>query len=137
MKLHLLQELLDLNQAFDHVIRGLERMAKVRLFRGEELRHARAEVESARVDANRQFFEKFDAIVTSDASWTFKFRREYEQKLKDPFDRYLEIKEREEARRKKGLPPRVVLLPGWDSDDEEPYDKGQAKKKKKVARKRK
>ena len=129
MKLRLLQGLLDLNQAFENVVRGLERMEKVTLFDKEQLRYSRAEVESARVDANREFFDKFGEIVEKDAKWAYEFRREYDRKTKDPFDFYLEIKEREEVRRKKGLPPRVVLLPDWDKDDEQRYDEGQAKKR--------
>jgi hypothetical protein len=135
MKLHLYQDLLDLNQAFENVIRGLERMEKLTLFDKQQLRYSRAEVESARVDANREFFDKFDEIVEKGAEWAYKFRRDYDQKIKDPLDFYIEIKEREEARRKKGLPPRVVLLPDWDKDDEQRYDEEQAKKR--VGRKRK
>jgi hypothetical protein len=129
VKLHLLRELLDMNQAFENVIRGLGRMEKLTLFDKEQLRYSRAEVESARVDANREFFDKFGEIVEKDAKWAYKFCREYDQKTKDPFDFYLEIKEREEIRRKKGLPPRVVLLPDWDKDDEQRYDEEQAKKR--------
>ena len=129
MKLHLLQELLELNQVFENVVRGLERMEKVASFDKEQLRYSRAEVESARVDANREFFDKFDEIVEKDAEWAYKFRRAYDQKTKDPFDFYLEIKEHEDTRRKKGLPPRVVLLPDWDKDDEQRYDEEQAKKR--------
>ena len=140
MKLRLLEQLLDLNQAFENVVRGLERMEKVTLFDTEQLRYSRAEVESARVEANREFFDKFDEIVEKDAEWAYEFCRDYDQKTKDPFDFYLEIKEREEARRKKGLPPRIVLLPDWDKDDEQRYDEEQAKKRaankrKKTARK--
>ncbi|MGC2332766.1 MAG: hypothetical protein WA581_15030 [Candidatus Acidiferrales bacterium] len=131
---------MDINQAFGKVVHGLDRMERVGLFDKEQLRYSRAEVESARVDANREFFDKFDEVVEKDAEWAYKFRREYDQKNKDPFDFYLEIKEREEARRKKGLPPRVVLLPDWDKDDEQRYDEEQAKKRagkirKKAARK--
>jgi hypothetical protein len=133
MKLQLFQELLDLNRAFDHVMRGLESMEKVKLFRSQELRYARAEVESARVEANREFFENFSGIVESDARWAYRYRRDYDRRLKDPFDLYLEVKEREEVRRKKGLPPRVVLLPGWDKDDEERFDEEQARKRKRTA----
>lgn len=129
MKLHLLQELLDLNQAFENVVRGLERMEDGKLFDNEQLRYTRAEVEGARVDANREFFDKFDEIVERDAEWAYKFCRAYDRKTKDPFDLYLEIREREEARKKKGLPPRVVLLPDWDKDDEQRYDEKQAKKR--------
>jgi Mn-containing catalase len=136
MKLHLFQELIALNQAFEQVLRGLERMEKLPLFQGEELCYARAEVESARVQANREFFDNFDALVEKDAAWAYKFRRAYDQKVKDPFDLYLEVQEREEARKKKGLPPRVVLLPEWDKDDEERYDEEQARKRKRAANQR-
>jgi len=129
VKLYLMQELLNLNQAFENVVRGLERMEKLTLFDKEQLRYSRAEVESARVDANREFFDKFEEIIEKDAEWAYKFCRDYDRKTQDPFDFYLEIKEREEARRKKGLPPRVVLLPDWDKDDEQRYDEEQAKKR--------
>jgi hypothetical protein len=130
VKLQLLQELLALNQAFEETVRRLERMEHVRLFDKEQLRYTRAEVENARVDANREFFDKFGKIVEQDARWAYKFRRNYDQRTKDPFDFYLEVKEREEARRKKRLPPRVVLLPGWDKDDEEHRDEEHTRKRK-------
>jgi hypothetical protein len=140
VKLHLLQELLYLNQAFENVVRGLERMEKVTLFDKEQIRYTRAEVESARVDANREFFDKFEEIVEKDVEWAYEFCRAYDQKTKDPFDFYLELKEREEARRKQGLPHRAVLLPDWDKDDEQRNDEEQARKRaankrRKVARK--
>jgi hypothetical protein len=72
----------------------------------EIIRYARADVESARVDANREFFDNFDDIVESDAVWAYKFQRDYNKKIKDPDDIYLEIKDSEERRKKKGLPPR-------------------------------
>jgi hypothetical protein len=127
---------MDLNQAFEQVLRGLEGMEKVALFHSEELRYARAEVESARVQANREFFDQFDEIVEKGALWAYKFRRAYDQKTKDPFDFYLEIKQREEARRKKGLPARVVLLPDWDKDDEQRHDEERTKKRNRAANKR-
>ena len=36
----------------------------------------RAEVETARVDANLEFFDDFEATVEEDASWAYKFQRE-------------------------------------------------------------
>lgn len=140
MRLHLLERLLELNQAFENVVRGLERMEKLRLFNKEDLRYARAEIESARADTNREFIDKLGEIVEKDSTLAYGVCWEHDHKTKDPFDLYLEIKEREEARRKKGLPPRVVLLPDWDKDDEERYDGEQVKKRaankrRKVARK--
>jgi len=135
MNLHLFQELMDLNLAFEQVIHGLQRLEKVRLFNGEIIRYTRADVESARVDANREFFDNFDDIVENDAVWANKFQRDYNKKIKDPDDIYLEIKDSEERRRKKGLPPRLVILPAWDMSDEERYDEEQAKKRKRIRNK--
>jgi hypothetical protein len=67
--------------------------------------------------------------------WAYKFQRDYNRKIKDPDDIYLEIKGSEERRKKKGLPPRLVILPGWDMSDEERYDEEQAKKRKRVGNK--
>lgn len=118
MNLELTREFFDLNQAFEQVIRGLERLEKVPFFQTESVRYARAEVETARLDANREFFEHFAEIVENDARWAYKFRREHDRKTEDPFDFYLELRDREEARKRKGLPPRAALLPGWDQDDD-------------------
>src|SRR3984885_7598859 len=99
-------------------------MERVKLFDKDQLRYSRAEVENARVDANREFFDKFGEIVEKDAAWAYKFRRDQDRQSKDPFDLYLEVQEREEERKKKGLTPRAVLLPAWDQD-EEPRSKNQ------------
>jgi hypothetical protein len=136
MKLALYQELVDLNRAFEEVIRGLARMEKVGHFQRDLIRYARADVEIARVDANREFFDNFEALVENDASWAYRFQREYKQKAKDPDDIYFDIKDSEERRKKKGLPPRIVILPGWDFNDEERYDEEQAERKKRTTRKK-
>jgi hypothetical protein len=128
MKLALFQELLDLNLAFEQVMGRLERLERVRAFNTEQIRRARAEVETARVDANREFFDSFADLVEGDASWAYKFQREHKEKTKDLDDIYFDIKDSEERRKKKGLPPRLVILPGWDISDEDRYDEEQTKK---------
>ncbi|MGB9068202.1 MAG: hypothetical protein WCC21_06500 [Candidatus Acidiferrales bacterium] len=109
-------------------------MEKLGLFNREDLRYARAEIESARADTNREFIDKLGEIVEKDSTLAYEFCWQHDHKIKDPFDLYLEIKEREEVRRKKGLPPRVVLLPDWDKDDEERAKKRAANRRRKVAR---
>jgi hypothetical protein len=136
MKLALFQEVLDLNQAFEQVMHGLAKLEKVRAFSTEQVRRVRAEVETARVDANREFFDSFEELVEDDASWAYKFQREYDRKAKDLDDAYFDIKDAEDRRKKKGLPPRVAILPGWDMSDEDRYDEKQAEKKKRAARKK-
>src|ERR1700728_906536 len=96
VKLHLLRELLNLNEAFENVILGLKRMEKTALFNKDQVRYARAEVEGARVDTDREFFDKFGEIVEEDDRWAYKFRRDHDRRIKDPFDFYLEVQECEE-----------------------------------------
>src|SRR5208282_2805580 len=102
MNVRLFQELMELNLAFEQVLQCLQRMEKVQLFHSDIIRYARADVESARVDANREFFDSFDEIVENDAVWAYKFQREYNKRVKDPDDIYLEIKDSEERRKNKG-----------------------------------
>jgi hypothetical protein len=133
MNLHLFEELMELNQAFEQVLGGLARMEKLRFFHREIIRYARAEVESARVDANREFFDNFDQIVEKDAGWAYQFRRAYDRKTTDIEDLYLDIKDREEVRKKKGLPPRLTILPDWVLYDEEQHDEDEARKRRRKA----
>jgi hypothetical protein len=98
MKIHLFQELLALNEEFDHVIRGLERMENEPTYKKEMIRWAKAHVERAPVEANRQFFDEFDDIVENDAIGAYKFLRDHKKRVTDPDDVYLEIKQREEGK---------------------------------------
>jgi hypothetical protein len=136
MNLRLFEELMELNQAFERVLGGLRRMEKLGLFQREIIRYARAEVESARVDANREFFDNFEQIVEQDAGWAYQFRRAYDRKTADVEDLYLEIKEREEVRKKKGLAPRLAILPNWIVHDEEQYDEAQARRRRSFGKRR-
>ena len=117
MNLRLFQHLVELDQAFETVVSGIARLEKDGLFQRDHLRLVRAEVETTRVSVNREFFDNFKAIVENDARWAYRFVREHDRKTQDPFDLYLEIKQREDTRKRKGLPPRVTFLPGWDQDD--------------------
>jgi hypothetical protein len=100
------------------------------------IRWAKAHVESAQVEANRPFFGEFDAIVENNAIGAYKFLRDHKKRIIDPDDIYLEIKQRADARKAKGLPPRVVILPDWDYNDEKRYEEEQADKKNHAANRR-
>lgn len=133
MKLPLFQQMVDLNRSFDDVAAALQRLQDVPFFQRDLIRHALSDVEIARVYANREFFDNFEKIVEDDAKWAYRFQRDFDKKLKDRDDTYLEIKSSEERRKRKGLPPRVVILPDWDMSDEDRYDETRAKRR---ARKR-
>ena len=129
MKLVLFQQILEVNQLFDRLRSGLAKLESIPFFQREIIRHALSDVEIARVYANREFFDNFEKIVEDDAKWAYRFQRDFDKKLKDRDDVYLEVKSSEERRKRKGLPPRVVILPDWDMSDEDRYDGDQARRR--------
>lgn len=135
MKLLLFQQMVELNRSFDEVAASLQRLQSVPFFQRDLIRHALSDVEIARVYANREFFDNFERIVEDDAKWAYRFQRDFDKKLKDRDDIYLEVKSSEERRKRKGLPPRVVILPDWDMSDEDRYDETHAKRKAKTTAK--
>jgi hypothetical protein len=137
MKLRLFEQMVDLNQSFDRLILSLAQLESIPFFQRDLIQHARSDVEIARVYANREFFDHFEEIVENDAKWAYRFQRDFDQELKDPDDIYLEVRDSEQRRRRKGLPPRVVILPSWDMSDEDRYDEKQsARRKNAVPRRR-
>jgi hypothetical protein len=122
MKLQLFQEIVELNQSFERLITGLERLESIPFFQRDLIQRARSDVEIARVYANREFFDSFEEIVENDAKWAYRFQRAFDEKLKDRDDIYLEVRNSEGRRKRKGLPPRVVILPDWDMSDEDRVD---------------
>jgi hypothetical protein len=136
MKLQLFQQIVELNHSFDKLIAGLAKLESIPFFQRELIRHARSDVEIARVYANREFFDNFEKIVEDDAKWAYRFQRAFDEKLKDRDDIYLEIRSSEERRKRKGLPPRVVILPDWDMSDEDHFDETRARQRKSLVPKR-
>lgn len=132
MNVQLLQQVIELNQAFERVLEGLKRMEKVSFLDAEMVREDRAEVVLAQIDFNRLFFGDFHKDYERDEKWAADFQRACLGKRCDPEDDYIGVRQREEARRKKGLPPRVVFLPDWDMRDEQRYDEAAKKRRKKA-----
>jgi hypothetical protein len=135
MKMRLFQEMYELNQAFERVIEGLKRVEKRSYSLPEIVRQRRAEVVSIQVEANREFIDECETALNSDEEWAAKRLRECKEREGDREDIYLQILDREAAREKKGLPPRVTILSNWDSGDEERYDEAQARKREQAVRK--
>jgi hypothetical protein len=136
MKLGLFQQIVELNQAFDRLITGLERLECIPFFQRDLIQHARSDLEIAPVYANREFFDSFEEIVENDAKWACRFQRAFDEKLKDRDDIYVEVRDSEARRKRKGLPPRVVILSGWDMSDEDRLDERRARQRKSSASRR-
>jgi hypothetical protein len=86
MKLHLFQQITELNHSFDDLIAGLAKLESVPFFQRDLIQHARSDVEIARVYANREFFDNFEKIVEDDARWAYRFQRKFSARLKDRDD---------------------------------------------------
>ena len=128
--MRIFQQLVEVNSSFERLMAGLKRLEEVPFFQRDLIQHARSEVEIARVHANREFFDNFEAIVENDAKWAYRFQRSFDEILKDPDDIYLEVRDSEERRKRKGLPPRVVVLPNWDMSDEDRHDQERSTRRK-------
>jgi hypothetical protein len=130
MKLELFQQIVELNASFDRAMTGLAKLESVPFFQRDLIQHARSDVEIARVYANREFFDNFEAIVEDDAKWAYRFQRRFDEKLKDRDDIYLEVRDAEQRRKRKGLPPRIAILPNWDMSDEDRLDEQRSARRK-------
>ena len=118
------------------VAESLQRLQDVPFFQHELICHALSDVELAPVYANREVFDNFGKIVEDDAKWAYRFQRDFDKKLKDRDDIYLEVKSSEERRKRKGPPPRIVILPGWDMSDEDRFDEDRARRRTKAGAKK-
>jgi hypothetical protein len=63
--------------------------------------------------------EANDFEQANQTHWS-RIHEQYLQWLKDPDDVFLDAEERDEERKKLGLPPRIIVLP-WDSEEEDRF----------------
>src|SRR3984957_20843380 len=126
--MRIFQQFVEVNSSFDRLMTGLKRLEAVPFCQRDLIQHALSDVEIARVYANREFFDNFEAIVENDAKWAYRFQRRFDEQLKDRDDVYLEVRDSEARRKRKGLPPRVVILPDWDMSDEDRRDSERSSK---------
>jgi len=110
-KLRIYETLFLLNQGMDHVIAMLRNMEKLPLADKESLESAVVEIEEVRCEVNADLTEKLAESERFDEGRFWKQRRDFENKWRDPDDVYIDVQRREEERKKKGLPPRLGVLP--------------------------
>jgi hypothetical protein len=133
-KLRIYESLFLLNQGVDQVVATLRGMRKFPFVRKDALQCAQDEIEEVRAGMNADFIEELAPRERDDEGRFWKQRRTYEKKLEDPDDAYLSVKEREEERQKRGLPPRIGILPHSVVAEEERGWEGQQERKKKATR---
>jgi hypothetical protein len=90
---------------------GLRGMERLHFAEKKSLECAIVEIEEVRCDVNADFTEKLADSERFDEGYFWKQRRDFEKKWRDPDDVYIEVQQREEERKKEGLPPRLGVLP--------------------------
>lgn len=137
-KLRIYESLFLLNQGVDHVVAILRSMEKFPFAHKDDLQCAQARIEEARADVNADFVEELGDRERHDEGRFWRQRRAYEEKWRDPDDVYLSVEEREAERKKRGLPPRVGIIPySAVAAEEEQWEAEQERKKRRAGKRRK
>jgi hypothetical protein len=118
-KLCIYESLFLWNQGVDQVVATLRSMEKLSCADKQSLQFAQVEIEEIRADVNADFAEELVDLERVDEGRFWKQKRAYEKKWRDPDDVYIDVEQREEERKKQGLPPRIGIVPYAAVADEE------------------
>ena len=110
-KLHIYEYLFLLNQKIQETVQILKRLEKCPWLRRDFLRSFQIEVEDLRAQTNCEVMEQMSDREQHDWAHFGKLRRQWDRQFEDPDDVYLKAEQREEERRKRGLPPRLGVIP--------------------------
>lgn len=110
-KLRIYEYLFLLNQKLQDAVQILQRLEKCPWLRRDFLRSFQIEVEDLRAQTNFEVIEQMSDREQHDWAHFGKLRREWDRQFEDPDDVYLKAEQREEERRKRGLPPRLGIIP--------------------------
>ena len=110
-KLRIYEYLFLLNQKLHETVQILRQLEKCPWLRRDFLRSFQIEVEDLRAQANFEVIEHMSDREQHDWAHFGKLRRKWDQRFEDPDDVYLKAEQREEERRKQGLPPRLGIIP--------------------------
>jgi hypothetical protein len=110
-KVRIYEYLFLLNQKLQETVQILKQLEKCPWLRRDFLRSFQIEVEDLRAQTNFEVIEQMSDREQHDWAHFGKLRREWDRQFEDPDDVYLEAEEREEERRKQGLPLRLGIIP--------------------------
>ena len=110
-KLHIYEYLFLLSQKLQETVQILKQLEKCPWLRRDFLRSFQIELEDLRAQTNFEVIEHLSDREQHDWAHFGKLRREWDRQFEDPDDVYLKAEQREEERRKQGLPPRLGIIP--------------------------
>jgi hypothetical protein len=120
MRFPIYEHLYQLNRNLHETVEILESIRKSPgINKKQKQFHAyQVEIEHLRAEASQDVTEIMDKIESKEAFEFWKQKRVYEKSVADPDDVYFEVADREEERRKKGLPSMIGILRGHIAREE-------------------
>jgi hypothetical protein len=118
MDVRVYEVLLNFNQGLSQSLASLDIIEKLELAAPDYVSKVRTNLSELRANANNHFACKVAQREQEEENHFYRIRRKREKAEEDPNDIYHDVKGREWLRREKGLPPRAVLLPWTQADDD-------------------
>ena len=118
MDVRVYEGLFQFNQGMDQAVGSLDLIEKLELSSPKGISGVRTNLSELRSYANNCFASKIAQKEQEEENNFYRVRREREKAEEDPNEIYLELKSREALRREQGLPPRAVILPWTQADDD-------------------
>jgi hypothetical protein len=104
--------LYQLNRNLQETVEILEHIRKSPGINKKQFHAYQVEIEHLRSEASQHVADSMDRIEGKESLQLWKQKRAYEKSLGDPDDVYFEVRDREEERRKQGLPSLLGTLRG-------------------------
>jgi hypothetical protein len=118
MDVRVYEVLLHFNQGLTQALASLDIIEKLEIAAPDYVSKIRTSLSELRADANNHFTCRIAHREQEEENHFYRIRRKREKAEEDPNDIYHDVKAREWLRREKGLPPRAVLLPRTQADDD-------------------
>jgi hypothetical protein len=118
MDLSVYEVMFQFHQGMDRALESVKIVEKLELGSPEGISRVRTDPSGLRSYANNCFASKIAQKEQEEENNFYRVWRNCEKAKKDPNEIYLELKSREELRRQQGLPPRAVILPWTQADDD-------------------
>jgi hypothetical protein len=129
MRFPIYEYLYQLNRNLHETAEILQHIRKSPGINKKQFRAYQVEIEHLRAEASQHVADSMEQIEAKESLQLWKQKRAYEKSLGDPDDVYFEVRNREEERRKQGLPSLIGVLRGHirkpsDEEMDEKEDEG-------------
>jgi hypothetical protein len=118
MDLRVYEVFFQFNQGMDQALESLNNVEKRELGSLEGVSRVRTKLSELRSYVNNSFASKIAQKEHEEETNFYRARRNCEKAEEGPNEVYCELKSREEFRQRRGLPPRAVILPWTEADDD-------------------